>query len=163
MPSTPASPPPPPRPSRPGGASSPQALERFVDRGRVERLLAPWIPDAADRAFVSRCLLDEGPAHHRGANWILLCLLGELVGPAVAPDVSAEVRPIPMRLPPHLRPVAEPDDAFPLTLPVEPLRRLAAGDERAVDAMIECLTDGPPQHALANAAMVHLLHALLCR
>jgi hypothetical protein len=159
----PASPPPPPRPSRPGGVSSPRELDRFVDRGRIDRLIATWVPDASDRAFVLRCLLDEGPAHHRGANWVLLSLLGELLDSEARPDVGAEVRPIPMRLPPHLRAQGEGQDAFPLSIPTAPLRRLAGADERAVEAMVDCLTDGPPQHALANAMMVHLLDALLRR
>jgi len=143
-----------------------RTLARFVDRDRIDRLLAPWVPDEDDRAFVLRCLLDEGPVHHRGVNWILLALLGELEGerPTTLP-VGEHVR-VPLRLPPHLRHEYREDDedgAYPLPLPLAPLRRLAGNDARAVDAMVECLTDGPPQHALANAAMVLLIDALMRR
>ena len=53
----------------------PSAITSFIDRARIDQLLAPWLPDAADREFVLRCILDEGPAHHRGANYVLLALL----------------------------------------------------------------------------------------
>lgn len=157
---------PPPHHHRHGHHARERTLERFVDRERIDRLLTPWVPDDDDRAFVLRCLLDEGPAHHRGVNWILLSLLGEVaaetrLGPAPGPQAR-----VPMRLPPHLRrheDDQEDDGAYPLRLPLAPLERLAGTDERAVDAMVDCLTDGPPQHALANAAMLVLIDALLRR
>jgi hypothetical protein len=65
-----------------------------------------------------------------------------------------------MRLPPHLAGTSA-DAAYPLALPLHALRELAGGDEARVDAMVDCLTDGPPQHALANVAMVALIEALL--
>lgn len=122
------------------------------------------MPDSDDRAFVLRCLLDEGPAHHRGVNWILLSLLGELTGkPAPQPNAGEHVR-VPLRLPPHLRHRREDEEGdYPLPLPLAPLRRLAGNDEKAVEAMVECLTDGPPQHALGNAAMLLLIDVLLKR
>ena len=55
------------------------------------------------------------------------------------------------------------DDAYPLPLPLAPLRRLVGDDDKAVEAMVECLTDGPPQHSLANAAMLLLLEGMLRR
>ena len=167
---------PPPPPHR-GHHARERTLERFVDRPRIDRLLAPWVPDADDRAFVLRCLLDEGPAHHRGVNWILLALLGELAADAPrGPGAGRQAR-VPLRLPPHLRRRLRHDDeddedegddddderAYPLRLPLAPLERLAGKDERALDAMIDCLTDGPPQHALANAAMLALIDAILRR
>ncbi|MCC7000128.1 MAG: hypothetical protein IT370_36350 [Deltaproteobacteria bacterium] len=134
------------------------AIIGFIDRPALDRLLVPWVPDAQDRAFVLRCLLDEGPAHHRGSNYVLLSLLGQLLPDPVevAPGPSQAV---PMRLPPHL---AGGDDAvFPLRLPTAILERLAPRDSPAFQAMIDALIDGPPQHALANVAMVCLLSALL--
>lgn len=150
-----------------------RTLERFVDRRRIDRLLAPWVPDADDRAFVLRCLLDEGPAHHRGVNWILLALLGDLAADAPRGPARGRHARVPLRLPPHLRRHGDPHDdgdeddaendderAYPLTLPLGPLERLVGKDERAIDAMVDCLTDGPPQHALANAAMLLLIDAI---
>lgn len=141
-----------------------RSLSRFVDRGRIDRLLTPWVADDDDRAFALRCLLDEGPAHHRGVNYILLALLGELSSPSGG--APGETAPIPLRLPPHLRDEREHDDdndAYPLPLPLAPLRRLANDDDKAVEAMVECLTDGPPQHSLANAAMLLLIEGMLRR
>jgi hypothetical protein len=67
-----------------------------------------------------------------------------------------------MRVPPHLR-GARGEHDFPLTLPTRPIERLAPAGSSGFAAMVDCLTDGPPQHALANAAMVGLLGALLER
>lgn len=141
------------------------AITGFIDRERIEALLEPWVPDPAGRAFVVRCMLDEGPAHHRGANYILLALLGRLLE-ATAPAPVREAPPgprvpVPMRVPPYH---GEDLDhlSYPLPLPTRPLEALGAGP-REVEAMVDCLTDGPPQHALANAAMVALLDALLER
>ena len=134
----------------------------FIDRARIEALLAPWVPDPAACAFVVRCMLDEGPAHHRGANYVLLSLLGRLVDAADAargqPGPSV---PVPMRVPPFHRDELD-HLSYPLPLPTRALEQLAGGP-RALEAMVDCLTDGPPQHALANAAMVTLIEALLER
>jgi hypothetical protein len=142
------------------------AVTRFIDRERIEALLAPWVPDEHDRAFVVRCMLGEGPAHHRGANYVLLALLGRLLerlGPPPSPPPGEGV-PVPLRLPPHLEDeLGRDDDAYPLRLATRPLERLAPAGSREHEAMIDCLIDGPPQHALANAAMVALLDALLER
>lgn len=111
-----------------------------------------------------RCLLDEGPVHHRGANYVLLALLDELIqstGPLASPAPGERIATVPMRLPPHLD-VGD-DGEFALTLPLAPLERLAKPDSPPLQAMIDCLTDGPPQHSLANAAMVRLLGVLLAR
>jgi hypothetical protein len=64
-----------------------------------------------------------------------------------------------MRLPPHLEDEVE-DADWPLALPVARLEALAAG-ARGTDAMIDCLGDGPPQHAVANVVMVALLDLAL--
>ncbi|AEI67625.1 hypothetical protein [Corallococcus macrosporus] len=142
------------------------AISRFVDTARIEALLAPYLPAPQERAFVVRCVLGEGPAHHRGANYVLLSLLGLVLervarGDREALDLGAS-QEVPMRLPPHL---ARRDDApsYPLPLPTAPLEFLARKGTRDFDAMVDCLTDGPPQHALANVAMVTLLTELLAR
>lgn len=165
----PPKPPHPPQPKHPPGHRHvpSTAIASFIDRGRIEGLLAPWIPEEADRAFITRCLLDEGPAHHRGANYVLLSLLGELLaelGGERAGKQAAEGDSVavPMRLPPHL--AREADDAeFALRFPRAPLDRLAPAGSTAQEAMIDCLTDGPPQHSLANAATICLLSELLAR
>jgi hypothetical protein len=92
---------------------------------------------------------------------VLFVLFGLLAGPnALGPEADSETRRVSMRLPPHLRDRDDGND-YPLPMPVAALRRLAGGDEQAVEAMVDCLTDGPPQHALANAAMLCLIDALL--
>lgn len=158
--------PPPKPPGPPHHRAVPSSeISRFIDEERVQTLLQPWLPDAQDRAFVTRCILKEGPAHHRGANDVLLRLLGAVLDrlPVAAPlTVDREQFAVPMRLPPHLQ-QTQPGPDYPLGLPMAPLQQLAGGDAHKVDAMADCLTDGPPQHALANAAMVTLLFEILAR
>lgn len=148
----------PPRPHHHGRAD--RRIDLFLDRDRIDTILRPWVPDDEDRAFVVRCLLEEGPAHHRGSNWILLALLAELA--EHAPPSTGRTVAVPMRLPPHLV-GHEPGPDFPLSLPIDALERLAPGDALAQQAMIDCLVDGPPQHALSNAAMLCLIDAALRR
>lgn len=138
----------------------------FVDPSRVDALLVGVLPDAADRAFVVRCILDEGPAHHRGANYVLLTLLGMVVDKLGGADVAGlrahGTLPVPMKVPPHLK---RPGSlmAYPLGLPTGPLEKLAAAGSTEQAAMADCLMDGPPQHALANAVMLWLIGAALER
>jgi hypothetical protein len=138
----------------------------FVDAARVDSLLASIVPDGEDRAFVVRCILGEGPAHHRGANYVLLMLLGQLVDKLDAKDVAAlrarGTLPVPMKVPPHLE---RPQSlmTYPLGLPTGPLESLAPAGSADQMAMVDCLNDGPPQHALANAAMMWLIGAALVR
>ncbi|MEW5854001.1 MAG: hypothetical protein AB2A00_34825 [Myxococcota bacterium] len=138
------------------------AIAASIHPERLQAVLAPWLPDPADRAFVVRCLVHEGPHHHRGANYVLISLLGLLVEAvgvgAVDPDAPSA--PVPMRLPPDLL-EHNPQGHFPLRLPLAPLRRLAPEGSSEFQAMVDCLTDGPPQHALANAATVAMIGALL--
>jgi len=149
-------------PHAPPGRHVPSsAVSAFIDRSRLDRALSPWVPDAADRAFVVRCLVDEGPAHHRGANYVLLSLLAELAGAAPADIANQPSVPVPMRLPPGAAHAGSEQGSFPIRLPTALLERLAPAGSVAQDAMIDCLTDGPPQHALANVATVCLLSALL--
>lgn len=129
-------------------------------------MLSPWIAEPGDRALVARCLLDVGPAHHRGANYVLLRLLGMVLDRLGPPDVepmksSASIA-IPLRLPPPFV-SHQPESYFPLKLPINALLQLAKAGSRDVDSMVDCLIDGPPQHTLANAAMLCLLEAILAR
>jgi hypothetical protein len=146
---------------------TPSAAAAFIDSSRLDALLAGVVPDDQDRAFVVRCILAEGPAHHRGANYALLMLLGmvvEALGGAQNMDGlrARGSTPVPMKVSPHL---ARPGSlmAYPLDMPTAPLERLAPGGSPQLFSMIECLTDGPPQHALANAAMMWLIGAALDR
>lgn len=133
----------------------------FVVRGALEELLRPFVPAKADRAFLARCLVEEGPAHHRGANDVLLRLLDRLPQRR-APD-PASCEPVPMHLPPHLqdeRDDGDDDDTYPIGLPVR-LLRLLSSDEGERRAMAACLTHGPPQHVLANVVMLALIDRAL--
>jgi hypothetical protein len=142
----------------------------FIDPARIDAILASAVPDDEDRAFVVRCILGEGPAHHRGANYVLLRLLGLLVerlggaGGAGGADMAAlrarGTMPVPMKVPPHLEREGS-LMTYPLDLPLAPLSELAAAATPEQSAMVECLSDGPPQHALANAAMLWLIGAAL--
>jgi hypothetical protein len=156
----------------PGHGSAPHrrhvpssAIASFIDDARVDAILAPWIEDPQERAFVVRCLLREGPAHHRGSNFVLLALLGQLVeaGGRVEAPAGGSARAVPLRLPPHLADDCGDKGVFPLQIPTAVIERLAPAGSTAHEAMIDCLTDGPPQHSLANAAMVCLIDILLRR
>jgi hypothetical protein len=147
-----------------GHRTPPAAGAPFIDSARIDALLAPIVPDDDDRSFVVRCILDEGPRHHRGANFVLLTLLGKLVEALDPVDIeslrAAGTLPVPMRVPPHLvRPGSM--MGYPLALPTAPLDRIAPSGSPQQAAMVDCVTDGPPQHALANAAMVWLIGAAL--
>lgn len=149
------------RPHRPQGPHHGRG-PAFLDRARLDELLVPLVPDAGDRDFVARCLVGEGPAHHRGANFILVSLLGRLLERLPGEDAGGGGARVPMRLPPHLQDELEAQD-FPLLLPTRALTALAGPDPRRLDEMVDCLTDGPPQHALANVVMVALLDRALGR
>lgn len=144
----------------------PSSAPAFIDPSRLDTLLAGVLPDQADRAFVVRCILGEGPGHHRGANYVLLVLLGMVVEGLGGADMDGlrahGTLPVPMKVPPHLK---RPDSlmAYPLELPTRPLERLASAGSFEQAAMADCLMDGPPQHALANAAMLWLIGAALER
>lgn len=151
--------PPPPHHDR-----SQSAVTRFIRPEEIERLLEPWVPDPTDRRFLTRCLVEEGPLHHRGANFVVLRLLADLakaVGAGARGNRSGEGLLIPMRIPPHLRQDEGEDTAYPIRLPQEAVERFAPRGSRDFDAIVDCLADGPPQHAVANVVMVTLLHALL--
>lgn len=139
------------------------AITALIEPARIDSLLNHFIPDAAERAFVTRCILDSGPAHHRGANYVLLALLAQLLescAPSRDLGEQGETVAVPIRLPtPQL--MAMDERAYPLRMSIAPLQRLAGGDSHRLAAMIDCLLDGPPQHTLANVAMVNVLGMLL--
>jgi hypothetical protein len=138
-------------------------IAAFIQSDQISALLRPWLPDDGERALVVRCLLDVGPAHHRGSNYILLRLIGlllENLQVAVVNPPMAAAAPIPMRVPPAVQAQEEPME-YPLGVPIAALERLAPKGSRSLAAMVDCLTDGPPQHSLGNAAMLCLLEALL--
>jgi hypothetical protein len=144
----------------------PTAIRALLSADQLEPLLVPFIPDAADRAFVTRCILEQGPIHHRGASFALLSLLSVLLertGGVPDKPVSGEAIAVPLRLPPHLAPEHDEDNAYPLRMPLAPLELIAPKGTLAFHAFADCLLDGPPHHALANAAMVCALGALLER
>ncbi|HEY8040874.1 MAG TPA: hypothetical protein VIF15_13810 [Polyangiaceae bacterium] len=138
----------------------------FIDPARVDALLAEAVPDDEDRAFVVRCILGEGPAHHRGANYVLLRLLGMIVDRLGGADAAAlrarGTTPVPMKVPPHLARRGS-LMAYPLGLSTAALEELAPVGTPDHAAMADCLSDGPPQHSLANAAMLWLIGAALAR
>lgn len=138
-------------------------IAAFIEPETIDELLTPWLPDAGERAMIVRCLLDVGPAHHRGSNYVLLRMLGLLLkkhGTTPTQDLGLASAPIRLRIPPTMDATTEPA-AYPLGEPTAVLARLAPAGSRAWAAMIDCLSDGPPQHSLANAAMLLLLDALL--
>lgn len=130
----------------------------------IDRALAPFVPDPSDRAFILRCVLEEGPAHHRGASFAILRVLSLAIERLGAPskDLSAiPTTPLTIRLPPHLAEAAE-DNAYPIGLPTRALRE-ALGDPELEAAAVDALCDGPAHHALANAMMLWLIEAILSR
>ncbi len=142
------------------------AIRTLLSPERIDPLFAPFIPAPADRAFVSRCILEQGPIHHRGANFALLAIVAALLertGGIPDKPPAGETVAVPLRLPPHLAPEHDEDNAYPLHMPLAPLEVIAPKGTPAFDALVDCLLDGPPHHALANAALVAALGSLLER
>lgn len=152
-----------PHPHHPNRAAA-SAIALLLDAERVGRALAPWLPDEAERDYIVRCILQEGPIHHRGSSYALLALAG-LIAERLGVDPGEAARagePVAMRLPPHLQPTDREPPAYPLRLDASALPRL--GGREGVEAVLaDALTDGPPHHALANVALVDLLSAILRR
>lgn len=164
MPRHPLHPPAAHHPPRPHPHRAPASdILAFIRHEDIEPILIPLLPDEGERALVLRALLDVGPVHHRGANYVLLRLLGrvlERTGRVPAPPVDRDAVPIPLRLPPPMA-SGHDDVQFPLRLPARVLEQIAPRGSRELAAMVDCLIDGPPQHSLANAAILCLIEALL--
>ncbi len=135
----------------------------LIEPARIEALLARFVPDPDECAFVTRCIVDLGPAHHRAANYVLLRLLAQVLEQLAdksQPHEVAETVAVPIRLPTPGISMTE-EKVYPLHMSLAPLKSLAEGNEQRLAAMVDCLLDGPPQHALANAAMVNVLGLVL--
>lgn len=155
-----SSPPPPPPSSRPSHRPRHHGADVSLDPAAIDRALAPIIPDPRERAFVLRCVLQEGPRHHRVASWALLGLLAAVVDELGGVDprtAEGATEPLRMRLPPHVAATSE-DSEFPVRLPTRALREVLGVKD--ADLALECLRDGPPHHALANTLMTWLLEAI---
>ncbi len=151
-------------PAPPHHHHSQSAVTKFIRPEEIEALLVPWVPDPTNRRFLTRCLVEEGPLHHRGANFVLLKLISDLANAMGAGDgrtPPGDGLRVQMRIPPHLRQEEREETAYPIRLPVAAVERLASRGTRDFDAIVDCLADGPPQHAVANVVMVTLLHDLL--
>jgi hypothetical protein len=138
-------------------------LDSAIDHARIDRVLSAIVTDPDDRAFLRRCMLDEGPAHHRGDNYVLLALLGEVLARLPAGTTAdTPQQPLTMRLPPVHQSAAAPK-TYPIGFPTDAVELVAGGDPARRDVLLACLGDGPAHHAVANAAMVGLLHQILHR
>jgi len=87
---------------------------------------------------------------------MLAALLAEVGG--ADPDMrDAPAKPVGMRLPPTVASASD-DAEFPIGIPTTMLNELL--DEREAELALDCLRDGPPHHALANAVMTWLIEAV---
>lgn len=108
-------------------------------------------------------MLEEGPRHHRVASWALLQMLAALLAELGGADPAireAESEPVGMRLPPKVASYSD-DAEFPIGIPTSMLREVLG--EHDAELALDCLRDGPPHHALANAVMTWMLEALYMR
>lgn len=147
----------------PHDRASAAAVAQALDAERLERILWPWLPDPRERSFVVRCILGEGPIHHRVASYALIALAGliaERLRVAPTAPVAMGVK-VPMRLSPgQERPYGE-TPAYPLPLDDIGLAAVTRGRHDLQDALTSAVIDGPPHHALANVALLNLLGAIL--
>jgi hypothetical protein len=160
MPSGSRSSPPPPPPKKKHGHAGRGGREIAFDVAAIDAALAPVVPDRRDRAFVLRCVVGEGPRHHRGASWALLRMLTGVLEhlEPIQPDADELAdESIAIRLPPALESASD-DAAFPVGMPTRLLRELLDDDELAI--ALASLTDGPAHHALANAVMATLIERI---
>lgn len=141
------------------------AISLVLDADRLMCILAPWIPDAGERAFVVRCIIGEGPIHHRGASYALIALAGaiaERLGASAIP-LGEEAVQVPMRQAPHMERHAHESPVYPMALDPSGIIYLAGGQTGDSQALTDAVTDGPSHHALANVALLNLLAAILRR
>src|SRR5690606_34314058 len=90
-------PPPPPHERRRGPRAHGVRRELALDEGPIDAALAGIVPDPHERAFVLRCILEEGPRHHRVASWTLLRLLAAVLGElGGAEPATGQSSPLPM-------------------------------------------------------------------
>lgn len=168
MPRSRSSPPPPPPSSRPPRGPKHHRPKHKPEKERhglaldaraIDDALSSIVPDRRDRAFVLRCILEEGPRHHRVASWALLRLLAEILGEVGGAPATegAAAEPLEMRLPPNVAPASD-EAEFPIGVPSGMLREVLA--PRDAELALECLREGPAHHALANAAMAWMLQAI---
>jgi hypothetical protein len=141
------------------------AIALVLDPDRLARILEPWVPDGGERTFLVRCIIGEGPIHHRGSSYALIALAGAIadrLGVSVPASGEASVT-VPMRLPPHVERPDQDHPVYPLRLDPSGLDHLAAGKDGVRQVLADAVTDGPPHHALANVALLNLLAAILRR
>jgi len=141
------------------------AIGSVLDADRLMRILAPWIPDAGERTFVVRCIIGEGPIHHRGASYALIALAGaiaERLGVSAIPPGHEAIQ-VPMRQAPHMERHDHDAPTYPLALDPSGLAYLAGGQAGIRQVLADAVTDGPSHHALANVALLNLLAAILRR
>jgi hypothetical protein len=150
----------------PSSHVSTSAINAFLSPERLADLLVPFVPDGEERAFIARCIVDQGPIHHRGASYALISLVAALLertgGPPNAAPAGESVA-VPLRLPPHVSAEGDEDHVYPLRLPLAPLEIITQKGAQEVQVLVDCLLDGPAHHALANAVLVSMLGALLER
>jgi hypothetical protein len=139
------------------------AIGLVLDTDRLMRILAPWIPDAGERTFVVRCIIGEGPIHHRGASYALIALAGaiaERLGASAIPSGKDAVQ-VPMRQAPHMERHDQERPVYPLSLDPSGIIYLAGEQAGVRQVLTDAVTDGPSHHALANVALLNLLAAIL--
>ncbi len=141
------------------------AIALVLDAERLTSIIEPWVPDAGERTFLVRCIIGEGPIHHRGASYALIALAGAIakrlgVSPP-GPDQASVT--VPMRLPPHLEHPEKEPPVYPVRLDLSGLDHLANGNDGVRQVLVDAVTDGPPHHALANVVVLNLLAAILRR
>lgn len=156
---------PPPPPHHHHDRTAASAIALALDADRLAKAIAPWAADPNDRAFLVRCIIGEGPIHHRGSSYALIALAGaiaERLG-VTAPPSDAHGVTVPMRLPPHLEKPDEEPPVYPLRLDIAGIDRIAGGKDGVRQVLTDAVTDGPPHHALANVALLNLLAAILRR
>jgi hypothetical protein len=90
---------------------------------------------------------------------MLAAVLAE-VGGADAETREGPSEPLSMSLPPSVA-AASDDASFPIGIPTRMLGEVLDAGETAL--AVECLSDGPPHHSLANAAMAWLVQAIYDR
>lgn len=140
--------------SPPQDRAAASASAAIFDLGRIAAILAPWLPDQGERDAIVGCILGEGAGRRRGASYALLALAGEIAR-RVGFEAQCEDRGIPVP--------CQDGPECPLLLDPGAMPRVAGGSAAAGRALSGAVTDGPPQHVLADVALLNLLTAILRR